>query len=549
MQEVYLLQFEFAVTQEVSGLHFYQGVYWSAILREFLRKYIPPQFEQWDFLDKMAIVPLAVSKGIKAYAVGDSIYFNLILPTEHREVLLNAMRNIITNKYHDLSFPAHSRFFPGKNVRLNGIKCLLSNESKPENWKPLTSSYLAQETETIKKHKELTLVFFSPLRMSRPGKTKDRPWMDPTYWDSRFLIQHLSESLAAGIPDYEIDQVETLNRGLCWVDVYDGASPLAGMCGAVQLRLPASERLCRLLVEGQYTGMGKNRSLGLGFYYLAESRHNPLLKLPDNALTLLHKAADKELLGRLLENLDSDSTGPDQLSAADLKLNAEGYLNVLQQCIAAGTYIPGATKKVCLHSPEGKERWIEIRNIRERHLLQAIASTLYDAIDEQIPYSVYAYRKGKGYLDAVQAVQNGFGKGFLSAIVSDIAAYFDSIDTEILRLQLLGLFGPDPILNIINIVVKLREQGIEQGNPLSPLLSNIHLLPLDRELGRTGRHYVRYADDFVLMDKGQADADKLLLLITKTLALLNLQLSTDKTTIFSKENEITFLGCRIGRGH
>jgi hypothetical protein len=485
MRDVYLLQFEFTVTQAVTGLHFYQGVYWTAVLREFLRKYIPEEYKRTDdrdFLSEMGIYPLALTKGIKQYLPGEKIYFNLIYPTEFMEILLKAMRNIISNKYHDLSFPLHSKFYPGRNVHLNSIKCLISQASKPEKWQALNSSFLTEETTALlHKSKELTLVFYTPLRLHRPNQSKERPWIDPMYWDSTFFLQRLSESLAAGIPEGDIQAVQTVNRGLIWIDVYDGGSPLAGMCGAIRLRLPGSEKLYRMLVEGQYIGIGKNRSLGLGFYYIAESPQNPLAKLPENAATLLSIASNKALL----------------------------------------------------HS------------IKEKDLLIEIANTLYTAIEEQIPMCIYSFRRNKSYLDAISAVHNGFRKGIKTGIATEIDAFFDSIDTSILSLQLQGLFGPDPIYALINKMITLKAKGIEPENPLYKLLSDIHLLPLDRELGRSDFHYVRFAGSFVLMDKQHADPVVMLLHIQKTLSLMNLKLSEENTSSFGRNDEITFLERRI----
>jgi len=211
----------------------------------------------------------------------------------------------------------------------------------------------------------------------------------------------------------------------------------------------------------------------------------------------------------------------------------------------AGNYIPGPTKKITIKNSQGTERTISIRNIKERHFLAALDKAIYDGIDEQIPFSVYSYRKGKGYLDAVKAVLNGFHKGFQIGIKTNIDAFFESINTNILCLQIQGMYGLDPIFPVLDKIIKVKAKGIEQGNPLSPLLSNIYLLPLDREFMRKGFHYVRYADDLVLMDKNQADPEKLFTLINKTLALLKLHISEDKTCLFHQEDEIIFLSYKI----
>ena len=557
MKELYLLEYEFTVTRPINNVHFYQGIYWSAVIREFLRKYIKEEFvesfilsdlgdEKRNYLFQMGIQPIAPSKGMHNYFEGEKVYFQLLLPAEYKSIVQASLNSIAKNGYRDMSFPPHCIFFPGKNIKLSNVKCLVSGETNLDKWQVLTNSNIEKETDLLFNSRELTIVFHTPLRMSLEGGTKDRPWMDILHWDTVLFLSKLADKLEAGIPQADLLSVQTLDCGFCWIDRFDEANlSLGGLCGAIHLHLPVSRPLYKMLVEGQYSGIGKNTSLGFGFYYIAESSLNPLKKMPATAVTFRKRAADKELLHDILFNLDNDSSGPDNLTSVDLKENEESYLEVLHNYILAGNYIPGPTKKITIKNSQGTERTISIRNIKERHFLAALDKAIYDGIDEQIPFSVYAYRKGKRYLDAVKAVLNGFHKGFQIGIKTDIDAFFDSINTNILSLQIQGMYGLDPIFPVLDKIIKVKSKGIEQGNPLSPLLSNIHLLPLDREFMRKGFHYVRYADDLVLMDKNQADPEKLFTLITKTLALLKLHLAEDKTCLFHQEDEIIFLGHKI----
>jgi CRISPR-associated endonuclease Cas1 len=545
MREVYLLQFEFLVTGQIKHLHFYHGVYWSAIIREILRRHIPEEYGHANFLDKLGIHPLPVLNGITDAAAGATLCYNLILPVEHKGILLKAMSKLLKNNYKDCFFPAYSFIIPGKNIRLQNLKCLLSGQTAPEQWTALDNEYIKKEAAALKSLPELTLVFHTPLRMQRPGKSRERPWLDATYWDTGFYLQRVNEYLGTGIAGTELIAVETVGQGLVWLNVYDADLPLGGICGAVKIRVPDNEKLLQMLVEGQYRGPGKNRSLGLSFYRLAESNLNPLSRLPDNSVNLLQQAADKTFLTELLAELNSESAGPDNLTASDLRQNRDEYLEVVHNCLQEKEFVPGPVRTITIINETGKERRLEVRNIMERHLLQAIAKTVYRATDELIDFCVYAYRNGRGYLDAAGAVLKGFQNGFESGVGADIDTFFDSIDPDILDLQLTGLFSPDPVLDLLRKVIHLKEKGLEQGNPLSPLLSNLYLIPLDCELKRTGFHYVRYADDFVLLDKTQPDPEKLLTLIAKTLDLLHLKLSADKITTFTVSDEITYLGCRI----
>ena len=545
MRNVYLLRFGFRVKRSIAGLHFFHGVYWSAIIRELLRGHVPPEYGSKDFLDRMGIYPLPILNGITELSPDDMLYYNLILPVEFKPLLLKSMESLLKNRYREFRFPAYSYIRPGDNVSFAELTCLLSGNSEAEKWVPLDSGYTSREVAALQSSRELTLVLHNPLRMHRPNKSKERPWLDARYWDTSFFLSRLNECLLAGIPQSNLDKVRALERGLAWIDVHDADLPLGGVCGGLKLEVPDNPALRKMLVEGQYTGLGKNRSLGMGFYYLAESTMNPLFQCPAQAHTLLAQAARPKLLAATFEALDNDSSGPDGLTAADLKLNKDEYLSSLQLSLQKGCYTPGPVKQFKLVNELGKERTIETRNIMERHLLKALYEVLYQATDEQQDFCVYAYRKGRGYLDAVRAVVRGFKQGFQCGLAADIEAYFDSISPSVLELQMLGLLGSDPILALVNKVIHLRPLGLEQGNPLSPLLANLYLLPLDRELKRTGFHYVRYADDFVLLDKSNPDAERLSSLIHEVLAPLKLRLGRAKTQAFTPQEEITFLGCRI----
>lgn len=545
MREVYLLQFGFKVSKAIKNLQFFHGVYWSAVLRELLRKQIPAEYGSKDFLDKMGIYPIPVLNGLTELQTDAYLYYNLILPIEFKQLLLNCMEYLLKNKYREFNFPVYSSIKPGENISFAQLRCLLSGESDPAKWKPLDMSYIHCEQDSLKNHSELTVVFHTPLRLHRSGKSDDRQWADTRYWDTGFFLSKLNESLFAGIPMADIASVQTVDRGLLWIDAYDGYAPLGGLCGAIRLRLPDGDAIRRMLVQGQYCGLGKNRSLGFGFYHLGESELNPLFQCPQQAETLLAKAADISLLSRVLDELDADSAGPDGLCAGDLKQNRGEYLHSASINLAKGSYLPGEVKRISISDDNGKQREINIRNIMERHMLRALQSILYDATDKQFDICAYAFRKGKGYLDAVRATQKGLKKGFKTGVAADIEACFDSIPPAALALLMWGLLGCDPIRPVINKVISLREMGLEQGNPLSPLLANIYLMPLDREFRRTGYHYVRYADDFVVLDKLNQDSDKLMQTVEDVLSTLKLRLHPDKTEVLSPESEFTFLGCRI----
>ena len=105
MRNVYLLRFGFRVKRGIAGLHFFHGVYWSAIIRELLRGHVPSEYGSKDFLDRMGIYPLPILNGITELSPDDMLYYNLILPVEFKPLLLKSMESLLKNRYREFRFP------------------------------------------------------------------------------------------------------------------------------------------------------------------------------------------------------------------------------------------------------------------------------------------------------------------------------------------------------------------------------------------------------------------------------------------------------------
>ena len=164
----------------------------------------------------------------------------------------------------------------------------------------------------------------------------------------------------------------------------------------------------------------------------------------------------------------------------------------------------------------GKARLLGIPTVRDRWLQQSVSQVMSATFEMEFKKYSYGFRPGKHALQAVQQAQEYIHEGYQHIVDIDLENFFDEVD-HCLLLQLIYRKVKCPVtLRLIRkwlrapMVIKgkltKRRKGVPQGSPLSPLLSNILLHELDKELERQGLRYVRYADDFSIYTKDKATA-------------------------------------------
>lgn len=236
------------------------------------------------------------------------------------------------------------------------------------------------------------------------------------------------------------------------------------------------------------------------------------------------------------------SAGVDGMKVRELQtyLN-ENWTRICKE-LKNGTYQPQAVKGVEIPKPNGGVRLLGIPTVMDRLIQQAIHQVLSRIWDSSFSKFSYGFRPNKRAHDALQQAQSYINKGCQDVIDLDLKSFFDRVNHNKL-MSLLRQRLADPILlKLIHKylrsgmlrggVVQSRREGTPQGGPLSPLLSNILLDELDKELERRGHRFVRYADDCSIFLRSGRAAKRVKSSITRFLnQRLHLEVNEEKTKI------------------
>ena len=258
---------------------------------------------------------------------------------------------------------------------------------------------------------------------------------------------------------------------------------------------------------------------------------------------------------RVVEN--KGAAGVDNLSTLDLKPWLKQHWQGVKVSLTEGSYLPRAIRKVDIPKPNGDVRTLGVPTVVDRLIQQAIAQRLSPLVEPHFSHSSYGFRPNRNAWQAVQQAQQYIRSGKRWVVDMDLEKFFDRVDHDILMSKLANLIEDKRPLKLIRRFLEAdmmdngqrvtRDRGMPQGGPLSPLLSNILLDSLDKELERRGHSFCRYADDCNIYVSSQKAGESLLTDITEFLSKeLKLQVNADKSAV-AKPWERKFLGYSFTR--
>jgi len=212
------------------------------------------------------------------------------------------------------------------------------------------------------------------------------------------------------------------------------------------------------------------------------------------------------------------SAGVDGMGVSELKQHIEKDRAAIVLSIVNGSYLPQPILGVSIPKSNGKTRLLGIPTVTDRWLQQAVAQAITPLFEFEFTAHSYGFRPNKNALQCIQQAQHYINEGYQHIVDIDLQSFFDEVD-HCLLLQLLYRKVKCPVVLrlirkwlrapiMINGKLTKRRKGVPQGSPLSPLLSNIMLHELDKELEKQGLKYVRYADDFSIYTKNNSTARK-----------------------------------------
>ena len=253
------------------------------------------------------------------------------------------------------------------------------------------------------------------------------------------------------------------------------------------------------------------------------------------------------------------AAGIDGLTVDEFPVWAKsGHWERVTNELATGRYQPSPVRRVEIDKPDGGTRQLGIPTVADRVIQQAIAQILTPIFDPDFSNNSFGFRPGRNGQQAVRQVRDIIKEGRRFAVDVDLSKFFDRVNHDLLMTRLGYKVKDKRLLKLIKRYLRAgsvdnqfygdSREGVPQGGPLSPLLANIMLDPLDKELENRGHKFARYADDFTILVKSRRAGERVLRSISQYLQnRLQLVVNATKSRVV-KTSESKFLGFTFKAG-
>src|ERR1022692_1061352 len=241
---------------------------------------------------------------------------------------------------------------------------------------------------------------------------------------------------------------------------------------------------------------------------------------------LMEEVCERENCLQAMKRVKSNkgSPGIDGMTVDELPAYLKEHWPAIREQLLSGTYKPQPVRRVEIPKPDGGVRQLGIPTVLDRMVQQAVMQVLQSRWDAEFSEHSHGFRPGRSAHQAVAKAQKYIGGGRRWVVDLDLEKFFDRVNHDILMSRIARQVKDDRVLKLIRRyleagmmsegIVSARTEGTPQGGPLSPLLSNILLTDLDRELERRGHRFCRYADDCNIYVGSQRSGQRVMTAIT-----------------------------------
>ena len=275
-------------------------------------------------------------------------------------------------------------------------------------------------------------------------------------------------------------------------------------------------------------------------------------------LELMEAVVGRENMWRALKRVEANKGAPgvDGMPVCELRVYLREHWPRIREELLAGRYVPAPVRRVEIPKPGGKGmRQLGIPTVLDRLIQQALHQVLQPVFEPGFSEHSHGFRPGRGAHDAVRRARAYVGEGRRWVVDLDLEKFFDRVNHDLLMSRVARKVSDKRVLTLIRRylqagilndgLVQPRTEGTPQGGPLSPLLSNILLDDLDRELERRGHAFCRYADDCNIYVRTRRSGERVMCSVTGFLdKRLKLKVNVAKSAVDRPWNR-TFLGYRV----
>ena len=271
-------------------------------------------------------------------------------------------------------------------------------------------------------------------------------------------------------------------------------------------------------------------------------------------MDLMERILERNNLLEALKRVESNkgAAGVDRVSTRQLRAYVQQHWVTIKQQLLDGTYKPSPVRRVEIPKPDGGVRLLGIPTVLDRLIQQAILQVFTPIFDATFSMHSYGFRPNKRGHDAVRQAKRYIQEGYQVVVDMDLEKFFDRVNHDILMSRVARKIQDKRVLKLIRSYLQAgvmshgvcvrSEEGTPQGGPLSPLLANILLDELDKELEKRGLRFCRYADDCNIYVKTQRAGERVKASVTRYLVKkLKLKVNEEKSAVDQPWNR-KFLG-------